>query len=320
MITVKKVFSEDFQFVLELLELFGNKDIDSDQWQRLCNPVCQKLANDFYGFALVDEGKYVGFIAGIQSQREINGKIQKFCNISSWIVHPDYRNEKKGLILFKALMELENFNFYVLSPVKHTLDYYTKLYGFKGNTSKFNTVLALPSIKNLLLNSKVFVNSVEIPKYLSPIDFDLYNDHQFPNIYHVLYFYKGEWIYSIIKPTLYSSYILNNSFIIRFFTKAWFKIFRKDFFSSNICLGLVHYTNKPQQFSESLELFKNKICKRIAVKGLSINDKYLINKPYLSIKNTINYSGLFKTNDLCQNDFDTLYSELILLPIKHFQL
>jgi len=320
MITIKKVFSEDFQSVLELLDLFGNKDIDRNQWQRLCNPVCRKLANDFHGFALVDDGKFVGFIAGIQSQREINGKTHKFCNISSWIVHQNYRNEKKGLLLFKALMELEDFNFFVLSPVRHTLDYYTKLYGFKENTSKWNTVLALPSIRNIAFKSTVLINTTEIPNHLNTLDSDIYKDHQFPNVFHVLYLYKGEWIYSIIKPTLYSSYVLNSSFIIKYFTKAWFKIFKKDFFTSNILLGLVHYTNKPKYFSESLGYFRNTICKQIGVKGLSINDKYLLDKPIFSIKNTLNYSGLFKSNNLCQEDFDTLYSELILLQLKHFQL
>ena len=320
MLTVEKVYSEDFEKVLELLNLFNNNDIDKVQWQRLFNPVCKRLNNDFFGFALVAENKFIGFIAGIQSQREIKGKTQNFCNISSWIVHPDYRKEKKGLLLLKALMEIENLNFYVLSPVRHTFNYYISLYGFKENTSKFYTIPAFPSIRKLFINTRLTVNTDNIKGYLNNIDIELLNDHQLPNIFHFLFFYKGEYIYCIIKKTAYSSYILNSSFIINFFTKAWFKVFKKDFFNANIFLGLVHYTNKPKLFSESLTLNINKICKIMKVQGLSINDKYLLNKPLIKIKNNINYAGIYKSNELDQNDFDTLYSELTHLNLKHFQL
>jgi len=319
MLHIKKVYTEDFEAVLKLLELFGNKDIDKEQWRRLCNPVCNKLANDFFGFALVDETKIIGFIAGIQSQRVIKGKTHLFCNISSWIVHPDYRNGKKGLLLLDALMKIENVTFYVLSPVKHTLGYYA-LWGFKENTTKYKTLLPFPAVKNIFIKSHLLINDVQIYNVLNDVDRDIFNDHQLPGVFHVLFFYKKEYVYSIIKPTLYSSYVLNSSFIIRFFTKAWFKIFTKDFFKSNIQLGLVHYTNNPKLFSENIGLYNYKICKKIEVKGLSVNDKYLSTKSVLSIKNNINYAGLYKSNELSQDDFDTLYSELILLNLKHFQL
>ncbi|MDD3876101.1 MAG: GNAT family N-acetyltransferase [Bacteroidales bacterium] len=320
MLTVRKVITEDFDNVIELLEMFDNKDIDREQWKRLFSPVCTKLNNTFFGFALVHEIKIVGFIAAIQSQREINGKIYKFCNISSWIVHPAYRKEKKGFLLLQALMEMEGFNFYVLSPVKHTFNYYINYYGFKENTSKVSTVPALPSIRGIFNKPNVLINHEAIKNYLTETEIELYNDHQLDNIFHILYFYKNKPIYCIVKPCKYSSYVLNSSFIIRIFTKGWFKILKKDFFSSKILLGLVHFTNNPLLFSESLNTVAYTICKEIKIKGLSINEKYLIKKPLFLIKNHINYSGLYKTDELSQDDFDSLYSELTHMNLNHFQL
>jgi len=320
MLTVKKVETQDFENIIELLEMFNNKDVDRMQWKRLFMPICKKLNNDFFGFALIDDNRYVGYIAGIQSERVINGKLQKFCNVSSWIIHPEYRNKKIGFMLFQALMTLENFNFYVLSPVKHTYKYYINDYGFKENTSKANTLLPFTFLNLCSNNSSLLINDSSIRNFLNENDKNIYDDHQLPEIFHILYRYKEQNIYCVIKPTPYSSYVLNTSLLISVFTKLWFKLFRKDFFSPKIKLGLVHYTNNPLLFSESISKYNKKICSHLKVIGLSINDRYLPKRPKFCFKNNINCSGLYKSEELSQDDFDTLYSELTLLNLSHFQL
>jgi len=319
MLTIRKAKAEDFEEILELLKLFNNKAIDKEQWKRLFIPACKKLNNDFFGVALVDDDKIVGFFSGILSQREVNSKIYKICNLSSLIVHPDYRKGKRGLSLVTAIMDFEDYHFQALSAVKHTISYYVDNFGYKVNNSKYNTILAIPAIKSFF-PQLVTINNDKIRNYLNKADCEIYNDHQLPDIFHVLYKYNNEYVYCIIKPTLYSSYILNSSFLFRIFTKAWFKIFRKDFFKSKIKLGLVHYTNNSKLFSESISSFVFLICRRINVMGLSVNDKLLKGKTFFAIKNNINCSGLYKSDELKQEDFDTLYSELTLLTLNHFQL
>jgi len=313
MYEIVKIKPDDFEEVIDLLELFENEEIDRKQWEILFFPVCKKLQNDFFGFGLLHNSKFVGVIMCIQSLRNINNKSCKICNISSWIMHPDYRGSTMSLKLLNAVLDMKDFSFLNLTLSKDLQPYYIKKLKFSINTHKYHTLLKFPSI----INRNILINDSSIRSYLSGADVCIYDDHQLPSVYHVLYKHNDIHIYSIIKPTLYSSYVLNNSAIIYFLTKAWFKIFNKDFFPPKIKLGLVHYTNKPSQFGASIHLYSSHICKRINVLGLSISDSYPLRKNIFKIKNHLSQAGLYKSEYLNQSDLDTLYSELIFLNLSH---
>ncbi|MGL6340490.1 MAG: GNAT family N-acetyltransferase, partial [Waterburya sp.] len=58
----------------------------------------------FCGYGLFDETEIVGFLGLIFSQRIINGQLENFCNLTSWIVKEPYRG--RGISLFLALRKL----------------------------------------------------------------------------------------------------------------------------------------------------------------------------------------------------------------------
>lgn len=320
MLTIRKLVSEDFEKALPLLEMFENDDISTEEWKKLFYPVCKKLNNDYFGFVLIDNKKIVGIIAAIQSLKRIKNTWHKICNISSWIVHPEYRNKKMGFLLFEELMKMSDFSFYALSPVKHTIDYYKKNYGFKEHKLKFLIIPRLPQFLVLKKTPVIYINQPLIREYLSEYEKDIYNDHQLPNIFHVMYFFKKQPVYCIIKPSKFSSYALNSSIIIKAFTKVWFKVFNKDFFKPQISLGLIHYTNNTELFCSSLSSIVNYVSKKINVKGLCVNEKMLSKPyPYFSIRNNLNYMLLHKSELLDADDFDTLYSELTIMNLTHFE-
>jgi len=320
MLKIRTIVSEDYENAIELLEMFDNNDIARAEWKRLFYPVCKKLNNNFFGFALIDNNKIIGLIAAIQSIRIIKNASHKICNISSWIVHPSYRNKKMGFLLFEELMQMPEFNFFALSPVKHTIAYYKKNYGFKEQKLNFVIIPALPSFLFINKPTVVYINDPIIKKYLNDNEQEIFDDHQLPNIFHVLYFFKTQKIYCIIKPSKFSSYALNSSLIVKFFTKIWFKIFGKDFFKPKISLGLIHYTNNPKLFSLSIGSLANYLSKIMVVKGLCVNRKYLSHHAsFFFIKNNLNYSLLYKSEILNPDDFDTLYSELTIMNLTHFE-
>lgn len=321
MYIVRKAYKEDFEDVFQLFKYFNNEKIDKAQWSRLFRPMCKELDNDFFGFVLEakSDKTIVGYFGCILSLREINGRLYNICSYTSWVVKPEIRGKNISINLLEATFELKNYHFQALSPIKKTVHLYINNYGFKENIFKYYTLLPIPGFKSIF-NKSLIVNNSNIKNHLSPSDCRLYDDHQIPNVFHIMYEYQKKYIYCIIKPTLYSSYVLNSSLIIRIFTKTWYKIFKKDFFKSKINLGLVHYTNNPAIFSESIHKFTPVICRELKVLGLSVNEKYLKRKSLFTFKNTLNFSGLYKSESLNHENFDTLYSELILLDLNHFQL
>lgn len=50
------------------------------------------------GFVLEDDGRLVGFLSTIYGDREVNGRTERFCNLSSWFVLPEYRNQSLSLL------------------------------------------------------------------------------------------------------------------------------------------------------------------------------------------------------------------------------
>jgi hypothetical protein len=68
-----------------------------DDWRRAVRyPWYPERPN--YGWALHDHGQVVGVICAIYSVQQINGRDERFCNIHSWCVRPDYRSESLRLL------------------------------------------------------------------------------------------------------------------------------------------------------------------------------------------------------------------------------
>lgn len=51
-----------------------------------------------HGFVLLDGERLAGYISTIYSDREINGRMERFCNLSSWYVEPACRNHSLKLL------------------------------------------------------------------------------------------------------------------------------------------------------------------------------------------------------------------------------
>ena len=154
-IEIKKAYSKDFQKVIPVLvEAFGN-DINSkekyDQVAKKFEYLFNKNWNsveEHVGYKLEKpNGEIVGFWACIFSVRHINDTPHKFCNFSTWTVKKNYRH--CSLLLTKAVNDLKNYTFTILSPDKTSIEVFTKLYKFKPLEKKLVFIPALPCIWQL---------------------------------------------------------------------------------------------------------------------------------------------------------------------------
>jgi hypothetical protein len=98
MATVQKADIGMFDEIHALLKDFNNPRLGREEWRELFTYPWHDEA-DAPGYVLMDGASVVGFLGTIFSQRPINGRIEKFCNVSSWIVKPEWRGESIKMVL-----------------------------------------------------------------------------------------------------------------------------------------------------------------------------------------------------------------------------
>ena len=57
------------------------------------------------GFALALRGRFIGLLGALFSDREVDGRRQRYCNLHSWYVLPEHRGPS-SLVLLRAVLEL----------------------------------------------------------------------------------------------------------------------------------------------------------------------------------------------------------------------
>lgn len=102
---IKKAYSEDFEKIYPVLLLFDNPNITKEDWQKLFMKYWDS-DRDYFGYYLEENNEVVGFFGLIFSLRQLDGKQADFCNMTSWIVKPEYR--KYSLKLLNSVLAEEN--------------------------------------------------------------------------------------------------------------------------------------------------------------------------------------------------------------------
>lgn len=82
-----------------------------------------------YGYALCHLGRVVGVQGACYSVQYLNGRAEKYCNLHSWCVHPDYRRESLRLLL--ASLGQRDCTFTTLTASKATIPIMKRL-GFNA--------------------------------------------------------------------------------------------------------------------------------------------------------------------------------------------
>ncbi|MGH3580624.1 MAG: hypothetical protein ACRDUB_03500, partial [Mycobacterium sp.] len=79
----------DVAAVAEFLHANHN---DSVPWAQSCAAVPWKGEAPNRGFMLRDDHRVVGTLLALYSERLMEGRVERFCNMGSWCVLPDYRS------------------------------------------------------------------------------------------------------------------------------------------------------------------------------------------------------------------------------------
>jgi hypothetical protein len=123
---VKTVGVEAFEEIYPLLLGFENRRMSKEDWRRMlftypwASPDIPER-----GYALYADGKPVGFLGTIFSQRQLAGKTERVCSLSSWIVEPAHRGS--SLMLVMPILKLKGCTILNPTPSPDAYEIFRKL-------------------------------------------------------------------------------------------------------------------------------------------------------------------------------------------------
>ena len=243
---------------------------------------------NYCGLALKDGENTVGFLGMIFSRRRINGKLEKFCNLSSWCVAEKYRSRAVSMLL--PLLAMKEYTITDLTPAKNVYRIQNRL-GFKDLEAKGRILLPFGRRLSLPEPSVTCVthDPAEIEKKLQGEHLKIFNDHRIYCCAHFLLIEKDRYCYVIYS-----------------------KLKRK-----RIPYVHVHYFSDSDLFARAYRLIRNSILSHCGAYFILI-DSRLVENLKLPFSFCLPYRApkQYLSSTLEPGQIDNLYSELILLDLK----
>ena len=128
------------------------------------------------GFLIRDDtGRLVGGIGAIYAAYPVRGKLEQFCNITSWMVLEPYRTQSMRLAI--AVVSQPGFNFTDLSPTA-VVEQSLKFLKFKPMNEARTVLFNLPAPQQRLAGAGVVSDPAAIEQVLDAASAKIYRDHK----------------------------------------------------------------------------------------------------------------------------------------------
>lgn len=141
MLNIRPYFPGDYLKLLPFLQKF-DPGISNDTWKQLLGYEWENKLG-YRGMLLENDDEIVGFLCYILSAKNISGIELTYCNISSWVVNPEFRS--KSLKLMSGLFKIKDLVLVNLSPHENILSIFQALrfetlaeYEYRINPFKFS--------------------------------------------------------------------------------------------------------------------------------------------------------------------------------------
>lgn len=245
MITVKNATPAMFEDVHELLVEFRNPNMGKEDWRRMLFQYPWPAEDENRGYVLFDGARAVGFIGTIFSTRELNGKQERFCHLSSWIVREAYRSRSLALLSPIIRMSSHTIVCDTPSPTAHRL--FTRL----GHRTLEDRVLLLPPFATWpelgsLRRASMTTDPAEVRAELAGEERRCFDDHRGSVGVHLLIRHRGRacWATATLKRR------------------------------SGFRFAFVQHVSDPTLFWECLPLFKLGFLKALRAPTLAIDARF----------------------------------------------
>jgi hypothetical protein len=282
-VDLRPITEADVGRVAQFLHEQLNGRITASTWASAIRPPW-KAAFPNHGFMLVSGEHVLGAYLAFYSQRLVQGRKEKFCNLAAWCVAETHRSH--GIRLLRAMLAQDGYTFTDLSPSGNVVPLNVRL-----NFEHLDTATSL--VPNWpwpewLSGTRVISDPVAIERTLSGRDLEIYRDHAHAiAARHLLVQRNGETCYVI---------------------------FRRDrrkglpFFAS-----LLHVSN-PALFRKSARHFFSYLLTRCGIVATLVEERVVLYRPRLSIPLRAPRPKMFRSSRVQSNQVDYLYSELTCVP------
>ena len=254
--------------------------VSTDAWERALQ-VPWKVSAPNHGFLLRDErGDVVGAYLAFYSERTIDGRVRRFCNLAAWCVLPQHRFH--SLKLLKALIAQDGYEFTDLSPSGNVVPINTRLgFAFIDTTTALAPNLPWPSLPG---GSRITADPVVIENTLTGNDLQIYRDHVGTSAARHVVLIRGD--------------------------RYCYVIFRTDRRKNLPFFASILYVSDPDLFRAMRRRFQSHLLMRHGVLAMLAELRVVGHRPTLSRLLRRPRRKMFRSADLPERDIDYLYSEL----------
>jgi hypothetical protein len=284
-IRIVKVDDSMFEEAYELLLGLNGTGISKEVWRRLLRPQW-RLDGMPCGLGLVDRGRLVGFVGTLFSERVIDGRVERFCNLSSLIVSEAYR--RHGWMLMFSAVRAENCTITIFTPMSVL---YTRApeIGFRNLGARFRIMFPVPWARRARgVEVELLDDPMEIRPHLDETHRRYLDDHLPYECGHLL-----------VRQSMRYCYVVHISIT-----------------SAKLPYALILYVSDPELFAELSIPIRAFIMGKSGMRFVAVDSRLIRDLPLrASFDLPSSIRRLYKPDRLSPHQVDNLYSEFVLLRI-----
>jgi hypothetical protein len=256
---------------------------DRVPWALTCSAVPWKVEAPNHGFMLLEGQRVVGTLLALYSERLVAGRVERFCNLGSWCVLPDYRS--RSISLLNALLAQEGYHFTILSPDEGSQEILAWLrFRFLDTSAALVPNLPWPTLPR---RTRISADPGVIERTLAGPELELYRDHAQALAAHHLVLIRGQ--------------------------DSCYVMYRESRYKGLSVFAIILHVSNPDLFHRALiPLTRHLLVRRRLVATLA-ELRIIERKPRLSFQ--LNYwPKMYRSSSLEPGQIDYLYSELVCVP------
>jgi len=235
-----------------------------------------------HGFMLREGQRILGAFLAFYSERRVAGKVERFCDLGSWYVLPEFRFH--SIRLLKALLAQDGYHFTSLTPNDKVVPILARLgFRFLDTSAYLIPNLPWPTPPG---QTTISLDPDVIGSALNGIELELYHDHaQALAVRHIVLIRGPDSCYVMYRETRIKGVPV---------------------------AGIVHVSN-PELFHSAILPLTRHLLVRHRLLATSAQLRIIGYKPSLAFKMPPP-PKLYRSASLEPNQIDDLYSELVCLP------
>ena len=279
---VRPIMAADIDDVAQFLHDEMNRRIPAATWAAAMQP-SWPVDGPNHGFMLVAAGRLAGVQLAFYSQRPIEGKLERFCNIAAWCVLPQYRAH--GVRLLRAILMQRNYTFTDLSPSGNVIPM-NRLLKFQNFDTEASLAINLPwpATKSV----RVISDREAIEAAISGNERTLYRDHARACAAHHLLIVSGN--------------------------RSCYVIFRRDRRKRLPLFGSILYVSDREVFRRTSRHLLSCLLMQFGIAATILERRVVGCRPGVSFKLRSPRAKMYLSNGPQADEIDYLYSELVSVP------